>query len=481
MEKYIIYGKGAIFKRFESKILWNQVVAIADKNVRKGEKIHNIPVISPDNIHQFDYDYISIFSSKFFDEIKIELVRKYFVSELNIVSWKVLLNGCQDEFCGNFFLWQNFISEKKIRKILDIGGSILPKFYFSKEQFTENEEVDIDLVGNVSYPIYKRLYGNIYHTIKYCEAVYDLILVWSWSHEIESMLSELCGRTRYILLYVNYKTVLMKNKICEIESIIKRYGQIHRYMDINGIIWSIDTRPDNKRKYKDVKLYVVTHKEYNILNNQMYVPICVGGNYSKKEFLNELCGENISYLNNKINECTALFWIWKNTSDEYIGLNHYRRYFYNDNLENMDNYLNQENASLLLDSYDLLMAKSEILPYSVLCQIKNSIPDSGIFEKGLDIIRYVMHKNQPDFVDAFERVIAGNKFYQCNMFVTRREIFDKYCEWLFSFLIEAAETIDISECDTYSARIIGFFAERMWTVWLLRQEYRIKELPFSRN
>ena len=79
------------------------------------------------------------------------------------------------------------------------------------------------------------------------------------------------------------------------------------------------------------------------------------------------------------------------------------------------------------------------------------------------------------------RVIAGNKFYQCNMFVTRREIFDKYCEWLFSFLIEAAETIDISECDTYSARIIGFFAERMWTVWLLRQEYRIKELPFSRN
>ena len=47
------------------------------------------------------------------------------------------------------------------------------------------------------------------------------------------------------------RKVLMKNKICEIESIIKRYGQIHRYMDINGIIWSIDTRPDNKRKYKE--------------------------------------------------------------------------------------------------------------------------------------------------------------------------------------------------------------------------------------
>ncbi len=29
------------------------------------------------------------------------------------------------------------------------------------------------------------------------------------------------------------------------------------------------------------------------------------------------------------------------------------------------------------------------------------------------------------------------------MFVTRREILNRYCEWLFHFLIEAAEIIDV--------------------------------------
>lgn len=337
------------------------------------------------------------------------------------------------------------------------------------------------MVGRNIYPIYRRLYHNIYADIKICDEIYDLVLLWNWNSRIERILSDLCTRTSYILLYVNYNTLLEKNKICEIERIIKKYGKIHRVMDINGIVWSIDTKSnENVEKAYDIKIYVVTHKKYNVLSNQMYVPICVGG-YKNQGFLDEECGENISYLNNKINECTALYWIWKNTNDEYVGLNHYRRYFFNDSFENIDNYLNQENASLLLEFYDILMAKSEILPYSVLCQIKKSIPNVSVFEKGLEIIRYVINKNQPEFLNVFESVISGNKFYQCNMFVTRREILNRYCEWLFSFLIEAAEIIDVRECDIYSARIIGFFAERMWTVWLMKQEYKIKELPFSRN
>ena len=66
----------------------------------------------------------------------------------------------------------------------------------------------------------------------------------------------------------------------------------------------------------------------------------------------------------------------------------------------------------------------------------------------------------------------------CNLFVTKRNILNAYCEWLFSFLIEAAEAIDISGFDSYSKRVIGFFAERMWTVWVSRQDIKIKELPF---
>lgn len=81
-------------------------------------------------------------------------------------------------------------------------------------------------------------------------------------------------------------------------------------------------------------------------------------------------------------------------------------------------------------------------------------------------------------MEAFETVMRGHSFYVCNMFVTRREILNNYCEWLFSFLIEAAELLDITGYDSYSKRAMGFFAERMWTVWLMKQNLKIKELPY---
>ncbi len=84
MKKIYYLWKGAIFKRFEKMIYCGiKWIAIADKkNAVNNERIHNVPVILPEHINQFDYDYISIFSSKYFDEIKIELVRKYFILEL---------------------------------------------------------------------------------------------------------------------------------------------------------------------------------------------------------------------------------------------------------------------------------------------------------------------------------------------------------------------------------------------------------------
>lgn len=58
------------------------------------------------------------------------------------------------------------------------------------------------------------------------------------------------------------------------------------------------------------EIYVVTHKRYNVRSDNLYYPLCVG-EYRQESFLSEHDGENIVYLNKKINECTALYWIWK--------------------------------------------------------------------------------------------------------------------------------------------------------------------------
>ena len=185
-------------------------------------------------------------------------------------------------------------------------------------------------------------------------------------------------------------------------------------------------------------------------------------------------------MNEKINECTALYWIWKNTSHDYVGLNHYRRYFYNNSMKNTGNYLNKEVVSNLLDKYDLILPETH--PMSVemkeIDRLRTTM-DIHAFETGYTLIRKAIKSNQPDYLQVFDDVMNSHNIFVCNMFVTKHEVLNAYCEWLFSFLIEVAEEIDVSHYDDYSKRVVGFFAERMWTVWLRKQKLRIKELPYD--
>lgn len=72
--------------------------------------------------------------------------------------------------------------------------------------------------------------------------------------------------------------------------------------------------------------------------------------------------------------------------------------------------------------------------------------------------------------------------YKCNMFVARREVFDVYCKWLFSFYIDATEevlrTLNLKDLPWSPRRLMSFFAERMFHVWLWKNRLRIKELDF---
>ena len=109
--------------------------------------------------------------------------------------------------------------------------------------------------------------------------------------------------------------------------------------------------------------------------------------------------------------------------------------------------------------------------------MRNSM-DPELCRIGYKMIRDKIKEKQPDYLKAFESVLNGHIIFNCNIFVTKRKILDQYCEWLFSFLIEAAEEINVEGYDSYSQRVIGFFAERMWTVWLRKNRFCIKELPY---
>lgn len=236
----------------------------------------------------------------------------------------------------------------------------------------------------------------------------------------------------------------------------------------------------DKHPYADesrLHIFVVSHKLFPEPGQNIYKTIYVGDcPVDAETCLTDSQGDSIAELNEKINECTALYWIWKNRKDDYVGLNHYRRFFCNC-IGNNEDILTGQTAMHLLEDYDILVAqKIHLVEESLYVHLKNSMQDEA-YETGLHIVEQSIWKNQPDYMEDFCEVFGKKELYPCNMFITRKEICDQYCEWLFSILIEAARQIDITPYDAYSRRVIGFFAERLLTVWLNKQKLKIGELP----
>lgn len=475
MRRIIIYAMGEVFKRYCFMIDWKEIVAIADKKCEGQSSFQDIPVISPDQIKDFAFDYIAIFSNILFEEIKNELIGCCFIQENKIIPWKALFPMQENIDDRIIEQYKRVIYEFKFHKVLDVSMSYFPKYFFCKESILSNFEFYMDGIGNGKYLMGYNLYENIYKDIDECLDKYQVALLWNDFDDLDKIAVRLRDKVRYLLLHILYSLETLK-EIERIDAIIKKKYVFKKFSMNDMVLWLIDLTPIHI--IDDIDIYVVMHKSYKVQCNELYHPICVGKKYENEEYLTETIGYNIAHLNEKINECTALYWIWKNTNSRYVGLNHYRRYFYNNNIRNNGNYLDMETACKLLEEYDIILAEA-VSDYnrSMLEMILTSM-DNGLCIKALNILVDTIQKYQPDYVGPFKHIISGHSFHPCNMFVTHRRIFNEYCDWLFSFLIEAAEMIDVKKYGEYDKRVMGFMAERLLSTWILKQDLKIKELPY---
>ena len=226
---------------------------------------------------------------------------------------------------------------------------------------------------------------------------------------------------------------------------------------------------------KKVKIYIATHKEAEFPNNSIYVPIEVGA-YSKKKFtkITDDTGDNISSKNPNYCELTATYWIMKNDKSDIVGLTHYRRYFFKNHTNRLDQVLRRQDIMEYLKDYDMIVPnKTYLLKYKNIKEAYYIIHKSDDWE----VCKNILKEKYPDYLEDFEEVEKSRSFYACNMFISSKKIFDDYYHWLFDILFELERRIDISSYDDYNKRIFGFMSERLFNVWVHHQNLKLKEVP----
>jgi hypothetical protein len=353
---------------------------------------------------------------------------------------------------------------------------------------------------------YCNIYSDIHEDSEMHDTKYDMVLVIGGAfsgyddERISGIVEEISKCTRYILV-----TAPLDDRFLE------KFKNIDKYSTPNGECFCV-IETGVEEPTKDINIYVVTHKEfeplYDAKTNRIRKPI-LGGSALRSPidgYGRDDTGDNISHLNPYLNEFGVMYWVWKNCGGKYIGFEHYRRALiahpkpfgvdcYGMAVDSkVGKYLvsmwpRNEDAKLFLterevvkyleeDGYDYIINRCFYTPPISVNGFFNSCVDGELYKSYYTKVRGRIEKISPEYLDAFDACFLSCSFYNCTLFITKKENFDECCKWLFSIILDVIEIPQLSAYDTYNQRIVGMFAERLLTVWYLRHDFRFKELSY---
>lgn len=211
----------------------------------------------------------------------------------------------------------------------------------------------------------------------------------------------------------------------------------------------------------------MTHKKIDAIPDDMYIPLQVG-RAGKQSFgyTGDNTGDNISAKNPMYCELTGIYWLWKNIDCDVIGICHYRRYF-------------TRAGKLLGKAY----IERTVRQYPIIIPNSSCVDEDDVYAhyakrhyaKDLDLCREVIAEKYPKYLAAFDYAMQTILVSVGNIWITKKDIFNRYCRWLFDILFEVENRIDLRDYDDYQKRVIGFLAERLFRVWLFMQPEAITE------
>ena len=217
----------------------------------------------------------------------------------------------------------------------------------------------------------------------------------------------------------------------------------------------------------NTQILVATQKKIKFNINSCYYPIFVGADLhdtaESLDYLLDNTGDNISAKNKTFCELTALYWLWKNSHADIVGLNHYRRFLSEKRFTKDPKYvLGQERIETILENYDIILPKESLLWGTVRQQYS-----TGQYDKDYILCGDILKERYPEYYNDFLTISNSDSIFICNMFVSKKALCNQYCSWLFDILFELENKVDISTYTASEKRIFGYLSERLFNVWIL--------------
>ncbi|MBQ8996122.1 MAG: DUF4422 domain-containing protein [Oscillospiraceae bacterium] len=217
-------------------------------------------------------------------------------------------------------------------------------------------------------------------------------------------------------------------------------------------------------------IYVATHKDYTFHSDDIEMPVQAGAAiHEKLPYGSDADGSNISNKNSNYCELTVLYWAWKNSDADQIGLCHYRRYF-----SGTKGIATGEEIREKMKGADVLLPKKR----NYFIETNYSQYVHAHHEEDLIQTKQILSEKYPEYLPSWEKIMKKTAGHRFNMMVMKKQVLDRYCSWLFDILFELERRLDISDYSQNDARVFGFVSERLLDIWLDQQkDISVIEMP----
>ena len=249
-----------------------------------------------------------------------------------------------------------------------------------------------------------------------------------------------------------------------------------------------------------IRIFVTTHKDVETYHSNILQPVQVGPVQNRKRLMwayQDDSGENIASQNPMYCELTTQYWAWKNVDAQYYGFCHYRRYFDFTEVQHEENAygeiiddricwdtqkeygLDDATIASAIEGYDIVTTGIKDLttfPEQHASTYNHYENAPYLKIQHLDRIIEILKEQQPAYAEDADAFLAGSRTCFCNMYIMRKELFFRYCEWMFPMLQRFVAEWDTTLLSHEALRTPGHLSERLFNIWLAHEKRTNPEL-----